>query len=223
MPQTHFYSPHPYYFSWQKKIFDICCSTLFFIIAAPLLCVIYISIFLTMGSPVLFTQARFGKQKQPFTMYKFRTMHKYAELVRGRLAHKNEAPAPMFKMEHDPRFVGIGQWLSQTGLDELPQLVNVIQGKMSLIGPRPLPIAEANKLDSQWDFRYTVLPGIFSEWAADESKHHSLERWRNIEKNMLKNGSLQGDITIMILIFKKITLKMIRITLPQKRFNHLGR
>lgn len=160
-----------------------------------------------MGSPIFFTQLRSGKNKKPFAIYKFRTMHKSAEKLRYKLNARNEAPFPMFKMMNDPRFVGIGKWLSQIGFDELPQLVNVLTGDMSLIGPRPLPVAEADLLDQSWDFRYSVRPGIFSEWAADETKHDSLKHWKTIEENMLNRGSLLHDINIIVMIMKMLLKK----------------
>ena len=164
-----------------------------------------------MGSPIFFTQLRSGKNKKPFAIYKFRTMHKSAEKLRYLLNTKNEAPFPMFKMENDPRFVGIGKWLSQIGFDELPQLVNVLTGDMSLIGPRPLPVAEADLLDQSWDFRYSVRPGIFSEWIVDKKRHVSLNEWQRIEKKSLSSASLWLDIFLIWRIICKLLLKMLRV------------
>lgn len=200
---------HPYYFSVQKRTFDIFGSIFLLVLAAPLLVIISALIFFNMGTPIFFTQLRSGKHKKPFAIYKFRTMHESAEKVKHLLNTRNEAPYPMFKMENDPRFVGIGKWLSQVGLDELPQLINVLIGDMSLIGPRPLPVEEANQLDQSWDFRYVVRPGIFSEWAANETKHDSLKRWKTIEKNMLIRGSLLHDIYIIAIIMKMLFRKLI--------------
>lgn len=109
----------------------------------------------------------------------------------------------MFKAADDPRFVGIGRFLSHTGLDELPQLWHIIKGDMSLVGPRPLPVYEANKLDSSWDFRYRVRPGVFSQWSGSEEKYNSLEKWKSLEKATFKKGSIWTDLYLIITITKK--------------------
>lgn len=202
---------HPYYFSLQKRMFDIFGSLFLLLLTTPLLVIISALIFLNMGAPIFFTQLRSGKNKKPFAIFKFRTMHKSAEKIRHLLNTKNEAPFPMFKMENDPRFVGIGKWLSQIGLDELPQLINVLAGDMSLIGPRPLPVAEASLLDQSWDFRYSVRPGIFSEWIVDKKRHVSLNEWQRIEKKSLSSASLWLDIFLIWRIICKLLLKMLRV------------
>ncbi len=125
-------------------------------------------------------------------------MRTTAEHEKARLQHKNEAPFPMFKMKNDPRFTKIGKVLSFTGLDELPQLFNIFRGEMSLVGPRPLPVSEANKLNRDWQFRYKMRPGIFSHWALAPHRYSSLESWRRLEKEQLMYGSLWGEITLIV-------------------------
>lgn len=200
---------HPYYFSLQKRMFDIFGSLFLLLLTTPLLLVISTLILFNMGTPVFFTQLRRGKNKKPFAILKFRTMHNSAEKLRYLLNTKNEAPYPMFKMENDPRFVGIGKWLSQIGLDELPQLINVLAGDMSLIGPRPLPVTEAILLDQSWNFRYSVRPGIFSEWIIDNKRHLSLNEWKRIEKKSLSSASLWLDFSLIWRIICKLLLKIL--------------
>lgn len=137
-------------------------------------------------------------------MIKFRTMRHDAEKLKKGLLNKNEAPSPMFKMKNDPRFTKIGKILSTTGLDELPQLLHIIKGTMSLVGPRPLPVSEAKKLPSSWDFRYEVKPGLISEWALSGKRYASLNDWKMLEKETLKKDSLGYEVS---LIYK--TSKMI--------------
>jgi lipopolysaccharide/colanic/teichoic acid biosynthesis glycosyltransferase len=132
--------------------------------------------------PIFFKQKRMGQNKKSFTMYKFRTMYVGAHRHQKRYKKLNQAPGPMFKIFDDPRFVGIGKFLSRSGLDELPQIINVIKGEMNLVGPRPLPVAEAQKLDKSWDFRYQVKPGIFSEWTASPLRHKNLLLWKELDK-----------------------------------------
>lgn len=153
---------------------------------------------MTTGSPILFWQKRLGLHKQPFNMLKFRTMHLDAEDRKTKLAHLNEAPWPMFKMRNDPRFTRIGRYLSHLGIDELPQFFHVLTGKMSFIGPRPLPLSEAQQLPRNWNFRYKVKPGILSEWALSPDRYLSLNHWRKLEIETLKKGSLINDIKMIL-------------------------
>jgi lipopolysaccharide/colanic/teichoic acid biosynthesis glycosyltransferase len=128
-------------------------------------------------------------------------MHLGAEKLQSRFLTQNEAPAPMFKLHSDPRFVGIGQWLSNTGLDELPQLINILRGEMSFIGPRPLPIAEAKALlqrQVSWRFRQAVKPGILSEWSLDNQRHRSLKHWQALDKLSVQNGGLGYELGLIV-------------------------
>jgi lipopolysaccharide/colanic/teichoic acid biosynthesis glycosyltransferase len=158
-------------------------------LALPLLLVLICLVYMSAGKPVFYKQKRLGEGKKPFTMFKFRTMYVGAHKHQKKYQKLNQAPGPMFKIFNDPRFVGIGSWLSRTGLDELPQILNVIKGEMNLIGPRPLPVREAYKLDSSWDFRYTVKPGVFSEWTASPLRHKSLTIWKKLDKLTVENCS----------------------------------
>lgn len=163
----------------------------------PLFCGVVLLLLATSGRPVLFWQERLGHKKKPFKMLKFRTMHLDAEERKKKLLKHNEAPWPMFKMKNDPRFTRVGKFLSRTGLDELPQFFQILTGKMSFIGPRPLPTKEANSLPSSWDFRYNVKPGILSEWAVSPYRYHSLKHWRALELETLKKASLLDDLLLI--------------------------
>jgi lipopolysaccharide/colanic/teichoic acid biosynthesis glycosyltransferase len=156
---------------------------------APFFAFIFLMVFFTVGQPIFYTQKRLGKGKKVFKMYKFRTMYPGAHHHQQKFQKLNQAPGPMFKIFNDPRFVGAGRWLSRMGLDELPQLINILKGEMSLVGPRPLPITEARKLDSSWDFRYTVKPGVFSEWSASPLRHKSLTFWKELDRLTVANCS----------------------------------
>lgn len=150
-------------------------------------------------------------------MFKFRTMHVGAEKQRGKFEKYNEAPSPMFKIENDPRFTGIGKWLSNYGLDELPQLLNILKDEMSIVGPRPLPLIEANKLDKNWDFRYLVRPGILSKWALSSRRHSSLKAWLQLEQTQLKNGSLDADLFLAFQIGTSLIRKAIKNVLETRK------
>jgi lipopolysaccharide/colanic/teichoic acid biosynthesis glycosyltransferase len=139
-----------------------------------------------------------GKDKKTFLLWKFRSMHVGAERKKARLQKLNQAPWPMFKVYNDPRYTKIGKFLSMTGVDELPQLWNILKGDMSIVGPRPLPVPEATQLGSEWNFRYQVRPGIISEWAVHPQRYKSLTKWRELEKQTLKNGGWQYDVQLLL-------------------------
>lgn len=189
---------HSYFFSKQKRIFDILISFLGLIIATPLLVCISGGIFLSSGLPIFFVQKRIGKDKQPFRMYKFRTMYVGADADQKKFSEKNQAPSPMFKIFDDPRFVGIGHFLSGTGLDELPQFWNVLRGEMSIVGPRPLPKGQVKELSALWQFRFAVKPGIFSEWTISSKRHESEESWLELERKTVAFGAIRTDIGIVL-------------------------
>lgn len=189
---------HPYYFSKTKRIFDFTLSAFLLVILIPLLVCIALTIFLTSGWPVLFHQKRYGKNKKVFTIHKFRVMAVGSEKNQWRYRAHNQAPEPMYKNWNDPRYTKIGKWLSSTGLDELPQLWNIINGDMSLIGPRPLPINESKRLPKNWVFRFEVKPGIFSRWSISPKRHSSLATWKGLEQSTLLSGNIVFDIKMIL-------------------------
>lgn len=196
---------HPFYFSLFKRISDFFLALFLVIVLSPLLLLITLIIVITSGFPVIFTQKRTGKNGVPFTIYKFRTMKKNASLLRHKYLYLNEAPAPMFKIHNDPRFVGIGKVLSLVGLDELPQLLNIMKGEMSFVGPRPLPVQEALSLPQNWkNFREQVRPGVFSEWTLLSDRHNNLKKWENSEKATLENGGIAQFVLILKMVLHVI-------------------
>jgi lipopolysaccharide/colanic/teichoic acid biosynthesis glycosyltransferase len=137
-----------------------------------------------------------------------------AEQLKKKLLHKNQAPLPMFKIFSDPRFIIGGKFLSATGIDELPQLFNVLRGEMSLVGPRPLPLEEAAKLPKSWHFRFLVKPGLFSHWSASQDRHKSLRHWKDLELQTLVEGGPFSDavliVQIIITILKTVIKSLLR-------------
>lgn len=188
----------PYYHSLTKRIFDLGLASSLLLLASPLLVLIAVIVLISAGWPVIFVQKRLGLNKSAFHLYKFRTMKKGAEKEESTLKRQNQAPAPMFKIFDDPRYVGLGKHLSHYGLDELPQLINILKGEMSFVGPRPLPPYQAKKLDSSWNFRYQVKPGIFSEWSLSPLRHTTLKKWKELEKKTVKEGSLAYELKIIL-------------------------
>ncbi|MEO8581491.1 MAG: sugar transferase [Patescibacteria group bacterium] len=195
----------PYFFSREKRIFDILVSIFLLALLVPLFLIISILIIFTSGFPIFFIQDRIGRDKKRFKIIKFRTMYPHAHKDQKKYWKLNESPFPAFKLADDPRFVGIGKWLSKTGLDELPQLINILRGEMSLIGPRPLPPLEAKKMTGSWDFRYKVRPGVISLWALSDKRHKSLKHWQRLEIQTLKKANLLKDFLI---IFQSIKVPL---------------
>ena len=207
-----------------KRVFDLFCASLALAILAPLSLFFYPALVFLIGQQIIFKQKRLGKNKQEFIMYKLRSMNKNAQAIKNKYLTRNEAPAPMFKIASDPRFIKkkirlpllqrsitlkIGRYLSQSGIDEIPQLFNILKGNMSLFGPRPLPVEEAlalKKIDGKWfEWRHSVKPGICSVWALDTKHNKSFEYWKKLEKQ-----TLQMTIVEQVAVIFKIILKQLK-------------
>jgi lipopolysaccharide/colanic/teichoic acid biosynthesis glycosyltransferase len=154
-----------------------------------------------------------GKNGRIFSFIKFRTMGRLAEHQKGHLLHLNEADGPVFKIRNDPRYTQIGKFLAHAGLDELPQLINVLNGDMSIVGPRPLPISEARKIPKKCRIRESIKPGMTSSWVIKGSHLLSFEEWMKLDKDYVHNASINKDIRIilktlttvlLVTIFRKI-------------------
>lgn len=166
---------------------------------SPVYMVIAILVILSSGLPVLFVQERMGYKGRTFKMYKFRTMVVGADEKQRKLLSKNEADGPVFKIWDDPRFTGLGKVLSHSGLDELPQLWNVCRGEMEIVGPRPLPVAEARQIDKKYRVvRESVRPGIISPWIFEGYHGLDFESWMEEDKRYVRNKSWLGDIWLIV-------------------------
>jgi len=189
--------------SFQKRVFDLLVGTSLLLCAMPAIVLTGTVIVIASGWPVFYSQPRLGKNKQVFTLYKFRTMKIGADSRQKQFSKLNIAPAPMFKLKKDPRFTSIGYYLSHTGLDELPQIFNVLKNDMSLVGPRPLPIAEGKALKDDWNWRWQVKPGLFSYWVLSPHRYQSLEKWKQLEKETIQISNLQADCILMVKILSR--------------------
>jgi exopolysaccharide biosynthesis polyprenyl glycosylphosphotransferase len=154
------------------------------------------------GSPVFFSQMRAGRYGRPFRMWKFRTMVSNAEelLEKIKKEHGNQMEGPVFKLDKDPRVFSFGSWLRKTSIDELPQLINVLKGDMSLVGPRPLPLYEVEAFcELSHRRRLSVKPGITCEWqAGGRNRITSFEEWVEMDLRYIDNWSLWLDFTILM-------------------------
>ncbi len=193
---------NPYHSSFLKRFFDLFFSFSGIILLSPLFFVLSVGIYFSSGLPIYFIQKRIGMRGTKFNIIKFRTMrrnssknYKYKKL--------NEADGPVFKIFDDPRFTPFGKILSKCGLDELPQLINVIKGEMSLVGPRPLPIPEARALSKSQKVRELVNPGITSSWVINGSHTLRFKEWMSLDRKYVESASFFGDINI---IFKTLLI-----------------
>ncbi len=169
----------------------------FIILCLPVFALIGALIVVFDGMPFLYVQQRIGRYGVPFFIYKFRTMRTGAENERRRLLRKNESDGPVFKIHNDPRFAGIGKFLSHTGLDELPQLYNIFRGEMAFIGPRPLPVSEAKALQPWMQARHAILPGVISPAILTGKYHKNFTRWMKSDVAYAKQKSVQGDARLV--------------------------
>jgi exopolysaccharide biosynthesis polyprenyl glycosylphosphotransferase len=181
-----------------KKILDILISGMLLIILAPLMILISILIFATSKGPVIYKQTRVGCRGRNFDLYKFRTMIPGADELRDELGNLNEADGPVFKIRNDPRITRVGRFLRRSGLDELPQLVNVFKGEMSLIGPRP-PLPEETKHYKKWQIRrLSVKPGLSCFWQIKPDRNSiQFEKWMELDLAYIDNWSLRLDFLIL--------------------------
>jgi exopolysaccharide biosynthesis polyprenyl glycosylphosphotransferase len=188
-----------------KKVTDIFFSFLGLIILSPVLLLIAIAIKLTSKGPVLYRQARVGLRGRPFYLYKFRTMVSGAESLRKDLLLQNEMDGPVFKIKDDPRITNVGKFLRRTGLDELPQLANVLKGEMSLIGPRP-PLQEETVRYKRWQLRrLSVKPGLSCFWQIKPERNNiKFEKWMEMDLAYIDNWSLRLDFIILVKTIKTI-------------------
>ena len=181
----------------MKRLLDILCSFLLLVISIPLFFIIAMLIKIDSKGPVFFLQKRCGKDGREFNMYKFRTMVKDAETLKKRL--KNEMDGPMFKLKNDPRITQVGRILRKLSLDELPQLLNVLKGEMSLVGPRPLADEEMVGDDIWREIRLSVRPGMTGLWQIMGRDSGKFSDWITYDTEYVQKRSLFMDIKILFL------------------------
>lgn len=182
---------------YLKRLLDILCSFLLLVISIPLFFIIAILIKIDSKGPVFFLQKRCGRNRKEFFMYKFRTMVKDAETLKKGL--KNEMDGPMFKLKNDPRITQVGRILRKLSLDELPQLLNVLKGEMSLVGPRPLADEEMVGDDIWREIRLSVRPGMTGLWQIMGRDSGKFSDWITYDTEYVQKRSLFMDIKILFL------------------------
>jgi exopolysaccharide biosynthesis polyprenyl glycosylphosphotransferase len=189
--------------SWQgviKQIIDLVGAFLLLIFTAIPMFLVILAIKFTSPGPVFFKQKRCGLNGRPFTMLKFRSMVSDAEQQKVELALLNEMEGPVFKVTNDPRITPIGRFIRRYSIDELPQLINVLRGEMSLVGPRPLPVDEVQRFDDlAHRRRLSVKPGLTCLWqVSGRSEMRDFKEWVRLDLEYIDNWSLWLDLKILV-------------------------
>lgn len=208
-PQTEYTESEMFNFEQKpiydffKRVFDILVSVVFLIVLSPFFIIISIMILIDdhTGSPI-FMQKRCGKDGKVFKLYKFRTMCPDAEKKLDSLKEKNEMDGPVFKIKDDPRITKLGRFLRATSIDEFPQLLNILKGDMSFVGPRPALPKEVEQYDAIHRVRLMVKPGLTCYWQIEPERNSILfEDWMSLDRKYIAERSLFVDIKVILKTF----------------------
>ncbi|MEZ0359005.1 sugar transferase [Mycobacterium sp. SA01] len=180
-----------------KRVIDVVAASLALVVLSPAMLLVAIAIKLDSRGPVFFRQERMGRAGQPFQIFKFRSMTADAWQRRDTVAALNESDGPLFKMANDPRVTRVGSFIRKTSLDELPQLINVVIGEMSLVGPRPLPTEESDRIDGAALARLDVKPGITGLWQVCGRSQLTYADLQHLDSVYVGSWSLMWDFRIM--------------------------
>ncbi len=183
-----------------KRAFDIVFSLIGLIALAPLFLIVAIIILIdSPGASPFYIQERVGKNGKKFKLYKFRSMIANAENMLDSLLDKNEMNGPVFKIKHDPRITRFGRFIRRSSIDELPQLLNVLKGEMSFVGPRPPLVREVEQYNDYEAQRLLVTPGITCYWQVQPQRNSlSFEEWLALDLKYISERSVKTDAVILV-------------------------
>ena len=187
-----------FWYPLVKRAMDIGVSLVGILLSFPLWALIALSIKTDSRGPIIFKQVRIGKEGKPFVLYKFRSMHAGAEKMKEQLKHLSVAEGPIFKIKNDPRVTRVGRVLRRTTLDELPQLLNVLKGQMSLVGPRPPLPEEVAVYTPLQKKRLEVTPGLTCLWQVSGRSEISFSEWVQLYLYYIQHQSFLLDVKILI-------------------------
>jgi exopolysaccharide biosynthesis polyprenyl glycosylphosphotransferase len=182
-----------------KRIFDVVVSTVALVLTFPLFLLCALAILVDGGPPVLFRQLRVGENGRRFRIFKLRTMVRDAEAMLPELVSYEELRDPMFKLRDDPRVTRVGRYLRRLSLDELPQLVNVLRGEMSIVGPRPELVDLVERYEPEHEIRLRVKPGITGPWQVYGRSELTFDEVLSVEREYVENLSLGRDLRIVLM------------------------
>jgi len=191
----------PRWFAYEaslKRLLDVVLASLGLVASLPLSLAIIIAIKLDSPGPALFVQERVGRHGRRFRFYKFRSMYVDAERRLSELQMHNEVDGPVFKMRKDPRISKVGAFLRRSSLDELPQLINVLKGEMSLVGPRPPLPREVEQYRPSDRIRLSVKPGLTCLWQIRGRSTLGFDTWMEYDREYISNVSLWVDLSILV-------------------------
>jgi len=196
---VHYLSVQHKPIQWEiKRALDILLSGMALALLSPLLIGTAIAIKLSSKGPVLFRQTRVGLYGRQFHMLKFRSMVVNAEELRAKLAQQNEQSGPVFKLRRDPRITPIGRFIRKFSIDELPQLINVLRGEMSIVGPRPAIPSEVAQYEAWQRRRLSVRPGLTCVWQVSGRNQIGFEEWMYLDMQYIDHWSLAQDLALVL-------------------------
>ena len=187
-----------YYYEFFKRSIDVICSIMGLIALSPIFLIVSILIRLESKGEIIFKQKRVGLNGEEFEIYKFRSMVANAEELKEKLAEENEMSGPMFKMRDDPRITKVGKFIRKTSIDELPQLINVVKGEMSLVGPRPSLPKEVAEFEEWMNERLLVKPGLTCYWQVSGRNNIDFEDWMKLDIKYVRERNFWLDIKLIL-------------------------
>ena len=196
---------------WVKRGIDVVAASVALVLSLPILLAAAAALKFLEGGPVIFRQQRVGHRGRAFTVYKFRTMVSDAEARLSEVAHLNERQGPLFKLTADPRRTRVGTILEATSIDELPQLINVLRGDMSVVGPRPALPDEIATYDDELLTRLDVRPGITGLWQAEARDNESFDVYRRLDLFYVENWSLSLDLAIILGTVRAVLTRLVHL------------
>lgn len=188
-------------YEFIKRAADIICSLIGLIVLMPILVIVAILIRIESKGSIIFEQERVGKNGRIFKMYKFRSMVINAEELKEKLANENERTGPMFKIKNDPRTTNVGKFIRKTSIDELPQLVNILKGEMSIVGPRPSLPKEVSCFDEWMMERLFVKPGLTCYWQVSGRNNVEFNQWMELDIKYVNERSILIDAKLIFKTF----------------------
>ena len=188
-------------YNLTKRVIDVLGSLIGIILLSPIFFVVSVLIKIDSKGPIVFSQIRVGKDGREFKMYKFRSMVVNAEELKKKLLEQNEMSGPMFKMKDDPRITKIGKFIRKTSIDELPQLINVLKGEMSLVGPRPSLPKEVEKFEPWMRKRLEVKPGLTCYWQVSGRNNIDFNDWMKLDIKYVEERNIYIDIKLIFKTF----------------------
>jgi len=182
----------------SRRVFDLVLGSFILLLVAPVAPFLALMIRLDSRGPVLYRQTRVGLGGRCFTFYKFRSMYSGSDRKQEELAALNEQAGPIFKIREDPRITPVGRFLRRSSLDEIPQILNVLKGDMSIVGPRPALPAEVAKYESWQRRRLEAKPGLTCLWQISGRSHIGFDEWMRLDLEYLRTRSMWTDVIILL-------------------------